>query len=464
MRRRPLEHRARPTGPPRRRSRLRGADIWSLALLGLRGRPVRAALSAAGIALGVATMVAVFGISSSSRSQLLAEIDALGTNLLTVTPGQSFAGQNVTLPQQAPAMISRIGPVLADSAIGDVGANIDLYRNDRIPAADTNAHLRLRRTDLVALHPGGAPRPGQVPQRRHRALPGCGPRCGHGPRAWRRSSRRLRSTVDGRPSVLGRRYPPTAPARPRARSQCTGRVSHRWAVSRCGRVTGRDLRARRSHERQRRGVCPLGHRRSRSPQNVSVANPSDALVARADASAAFESLFVALGAVALLVGGVGIANVMVIAVLERRSEIGLRRALGATKTQVAVQFVSEAALLALIGGAVGAIAGGFFTTVYAAARQWYADHPTGGPGRSGYGRRRRRCPSGCLPGHSCCRPGAFRSASHRLDGGWRFWSSGESVCPSVRTGRVARSFRFLMWLNRSDGAPNNPIGFVPGAG
>ena len=99
---------------------------------------MRAALSAAGIALGVATMVAVFGISSSSRSQLLAEIDALGTNLLTVTPGQSFAGQNVTLPQRAPAMIGRIGPVLADSAIGDVGANINIYRNDRIPAANTN--------------------------------------------------------------------------------------------------------------------------------------------------------------------------------------------------------------------------------------------------------------------------------------------------------------------------------------
>jgi putative ABC transport system permease protein len=109
-----------------------------------------------------------------------------------------------------------------------------------------------------------------------------------------------------------------------------------------------------------------------APQNVSVANPSDALVARADASAAFESLFVALGAVALLVGGVGIANVMVIAVLERRNEIGLRRSLGATKVHVAIQFVSEAALLALIGGVVGAIAGGFFTTVYAAARHWYA--------------------------------------------------------------------------------------------
>ncbi len=151
MRRRSLEYSVWATDPSLRRTRLRGADTWSLAFLGLRGRPGRAALSAAGIALGVATLVAVLGISSSSRSQLLAEIDALGTNLLTVTPSQSVAGQNVTLPKQAPAMISRIGPVVADSAIGDVGVNINIYRNDRIPTANTNAiSVYAAQTSLLA--------------------------------------------------------------------------------------------------------------------------------------------------------------------------------------------------------------------------------------------------------------------------------------------------------------------------
>jgi putative ABC transport system permease protein len=98
---------------------------------------VRAALSAAGIALGIATMVSVLGVSNSSRSQLIAEIDALGTNLLTVTPGQSFSGQNTSLPSQSPAMVRRIGPVFSASAIGDVSANV--YRSDRISAANTNA-------------------------------------------------------------------------------------------------------------------------------------------------------------------------------------------------------------------------------------------------------------------------------------------------------------------------------------
>src|SRR5215510_8544783 len=119
------------------RSVLRVRDIGPLAALGMRTRPARAILSAAGVALGIATMVAVFGISSSSRAQLVAEIDALGTNLLTVTPGQSFSGEDLTLPMTAPAMVRRIRPVLAASAIGDVHASV--YRNDRIPAVNTEA-------------------------------------------------------------------------------------------------------------------------------------------------------------------------------------------------------------------------------------------------------------------------------------------------------------------------------------
>src|SRR6516162_10550185 len=121
------------------RSHLRARDLWGLATLGLRGRPGRTVLSAAGIALGVATMVAVLGISNSSRAQLVSEIDSLGTNILTVTPNPSLSGGNSELPKQSPAMVRRIGPVLAASPIGGVGSNVNVYRNDRVPSANTNA-------------------------------------------------------------------------------------------------------------------------------------------------------------------------------------------------------------------------------------------------------------------------------------------------------------------------------------
>jgi hypothetical protein len=144
------------------------------------------------------------------------------------------------------------------------------------------------------------------------------------------------------------------------------------------------------------------------PEQVNVSRPSDALAARAAAQDAFTSLFVGLGAVALLVGGVGIANVMVISVLERRSEIGLRRALGATRALVAVQFLSESMLLSLLGGLAGVALGAAATAVYApvagglgppwsSARRPASTRPAGRPAC----RRRTRCgrcePSDSLP-------------------------------------------------------------------
>ena len=107
-----------------------------------------------------------------------------------------------------------------------------------------------------------------------------------------------------------------------------------------------------------------------APNEVNVSQPSDVLTARAAAAGAFDSLFLGLGVVALIVGAVGVANIMIISVLERRSEIGLRRALGATKSQIRTQFLAESILLALIGGVVGVLAGIAATAVYASSKDW----------------------------------------------------------------------------------------------
>ncbi len=344
------------------------ADVWPLAVLGLATRPARAVLSAIGVALGIATMVAVIGISSSSRAQLVAQIDALGTNLLTVTPDQSESGQAATLPPQAPAMAARIGPVSGVSAIGDVNANV--YRNDRISPANTNA-ITVYSADAGLLRT----LQGQMAQgafldaataRYPAVVLGADAAAALGV-----------DRADGTAQVwLGQRWftvigimRPVPLVPDLDQTALIGfPVAHRLLGATAAPVQVY-VRAAPASIAAVAAVLPATADPA-SPQSVSVANPVTALTARADATAAFSGLFLALGGVALLVGGIGIANVMVIAVLERRSEIGLRRALGARRLHVAAQFATEAIVLAGCGGVAGAVLGQFATTVYAATRSW----------------------------------------------------------------------------------------------
>jgi len=355
------------------RSRLRVRDVGAVAALGLLARPARAVLSAAGVALGIATMVSVLGISQSSRAQLIAEIDALGTNLLTVTPNSSFTGQVSSLPRQAPAMIRRIGPVLTASAIGDVHASV--YRTDRIPAVNTEAITVYSASSGLLATVQGHLAAGRFLSAATARLPAVVlgadaaaalgvDRADGSVRLW------LGNQWFAVVGIMERL--PLAPELDRTALigfPAAQRLLH--ASGRCAEIYVRTTQA---------GVAAVASvlpatADPAAPQDVGVTNPADALIARADASAAFQGLFLGLGAVALLVGGIGIANVMVIAVLERRGEIGLRRALGASRWHIGVQFVAEAALLAGTGGVAGALLGGFATTVFAATRNWSAVVP-----------------------------------------------------------------------------------------
>jgi putative ABC transport system permease protein len=354
-------------------SRLRAGDVGPLAALGLRSRPVRAVLSAAGVALGIATMVAVLGISSSSRAQLTAEIDALGTNLLTVTPGQSLSGQSFTLSAAAPAMVARIGPVLAASAIGDVNAGV--YRNNRIPAVSTDGiTVYAADTRLLATLQGQLARGrflSAVTARYPAVVLGADAASALGvDRADGTVLLWLGNHWFSVVGILDRL--PLAPELDRTALIGFSVAEHLLHAS----AHPVQIYVRTSPAQVAAVQAVLAATADpAAPQDVAITNPADALTARADASAAFQGLFLGLGAVALLVGGIGIANVMVIAVLERRGEIGLRRALGASRAHVGVQFVAEAVLLAAAGGSAGAVLGGFATTVYAAARHWSAVVP-----------------------------------------------------------------------------------------
>jgi putative ABC transport system permease protein len=354
------------TTAPVESQRLHAGDLVRLSAIGISTRKLRAGLSALGIAIGVAAIVAVLGLSASSQAGLLAEINALGTNLLTVTNGQTLFGQTAELPIAAPAMIARIGPVTDVQYTGATSA--DAFRSPLIPSFDTNAltvaasSLGLPRavgTSLSAgryLNAATATEPVCVLGAEAAQLLGINAVL-PGERIWVNS---MWFYVVGilKPAVLAPEIDSSVlvgfPAADHYLG-LDGNPSEIYVRADTDQVAAVDnvLAATANPE---------------APNEVDVSQPSAALVAEADAKSALNGLFLGLGAVALLVGAVGVANIMVISVLERRSEIGLRRALGATKGHIRIQFLSEAILLSLLGGAVGVGAGALSTGIYASAK------------------------------------------------------------------------------------------------
>jgi putative ABC transport system permease protein len=349
-------------------SRLAPADVLRTGSLGLRTRKLRAGLSALGIAIGIASMVAVLGISESSKADLLAQLDALGTNLLRVAPGQSFFDEETQLPVAAPAMIERVDGVQGVAAVRTL-SGVTVRRNDLVDPIETGG-IAVAAADpalasTVAAH-----------VRRGRFLDAATARY---PTVVLGSIAADQLGIDddgGRVFIGGHWFTVIGILDPVTLDSALDSAAL-IGFDVAARLFGEDRDASTIYVRADPDVIESGLRdvvgataNPERPEEVEVSRPSDALEARAAAKTAFTSLFLGLGAVALLVGGVGIANVMVISVLERRSEVGLRRALGATRRHVGAQFACESLLLAAFGGAVGVLLGAVVTGAYAANRGW----------------------------------------------------------------------------------------------
>jgi putative ABC transport system permease protein len=352
-----------------RTARLGPRDVVRVGVHGLRTRPLRALLSALGIAIGIAAMVAVVGISASSRAELDQLLARLGTNLLTVTPGQTLFGSNAELPPDSVAMIARIGPVESVSATGTV-PDVHVYRTDRIPPEQSNSiAIVASRTDLLTTVGATVASGTWLNEATARY-----PAVVLGATAARRLG--LSHANPDTQVWLGRQWftvigilnpVPLAP-------ELDSSALIGWPVAE--RRLGFDGHPTTVYERcpdasvaAVRQVLPRTAN-PEHPEEVSVSRPSDALAARTAANRTLTTLLLGLGAVSLLVGGVGVANTMVISVLERRNEIGLRRALGATRGQIRSQFLTEAVLLSGLGGLAGVVLGVGVTAAYAATQHW----------------------------------------------------------------------------------------------
>ncbi len=352
-------------------SRLRLADLIPVATIGLRTRPGRAALSVLGVAIGIAAVVAVLGITRSSQAYVLARIDLLGTNLLTVVNGRTVGGDEAQLPATATTSIARTEGVLSTAPTAEL-AGVALFRTDRVPAYETGG-LAVRACDMTLLstldarlahgtflNEATAQYPAVVLG--YEAARGLGIADLSGdPRIW----------------LGGRWYAVIGILRPIELAPEVDRsalIGFSVAAQEFG-YDGHPSRIYVRAETNQTATVATMLARATNPQfpgQVKVSRPSDALSAQLAVADATTSLFLGLGAVALLVGGIGIANVMVISVLERRTEIGLRRALGAGRRHIAAQFLAESLLLGAAGGALGVLFGTVVTLVLAYQRGWQA--------------------------------------------------------------------------------------------
>jgi putative ABC transport system permease protein len=344
-------------------SRLLSSDLFGVGSIGLRTRKLRAALSAVGVAIGIASMVAVLGISASSQAELLSTIDKLGTNLLTVQAGQSFFGGSSELPQKTGVKIASMRGVNDASAVYTV-TGATARRNELVDVNETSGiavqatDLNLPKTLSAELADGHFLTPAEARY----------PTVVLGSVAAERLGI---DSVGGSPQVyIGGQYytvvgilKSVTLATDVDRAALIGLPQAKRAFSTKAHPSSQYVRTSDGDLKAVRALVPATAN-PEHPEEVQVSRPSDALVAKAAAKGAFTSLLLGLGAVALLVGGVGIANVMVISVLERRSEIGLRRALGATRRHISAQFLTESLLLASTGGAVGAALGALVTAIY----------------------------------------------------------------------------------------------------
>jgi putative ABC transport system permease protein len=347
---------------------LRLGDVFRVGAAGPKARKLRTALSALGVSIGIAALVGVLGLSNSSRADLIDKINALGTNLLTVTAGSGIGAGDSKLPGTSAGAVARLSMIEQTSSVWSVDTTI--RRNDYVDEGRSNAITVAAADPTLLTTLKGSLAAGTFLDASTTSYPNAvlGSVAAERLGVVNLDTPAYVQIGDQRVKVIGILNQFTLAAD----LDRTVMIGHGAAVryfDAGDAPTSVYVRVGDGQIDQARSLLP-GTADPESPEEVTVSRPSDALEAQSAAKTAFTQLFLGLGAVALLVGGVGIANVMVIAVIERRGEIGLRRALGATTAHIRYQFVTESVLLSALGGVCGVAIGALVTYVYATSQGW----------------------------------------------------------------------------------------------
>jgi putative ABC transport system permease protein len=344
------------------KNKLRTRDLFFVAVYGVKARKGRAALTSIGIGIGIAAIVAVSGIAASGSADLLSTLESLGTNLVKASPQAGFFGTQEELPEGVIGMVERIGPV-------------------EEVTSTTQTDLLVRRSNFISEFEGGGI---STIVTSSELLNVIGGKLSEG-RFITDGLSDLPVTVLG--SVTAKRLGITNLSKPTKiliddewfgvigiveelkihpdldRSVFIGYGAAKKLFDINEEPTTIYLRANPTFiEDVVEVIAPSMN--PENPDQVEVSRPSDALEAQQAVEASFTNLLLGLGSVALLVGGVAIANVMVMSVLERRMEIGVRRSIGATRREIRYQFLLESIVLSGIGGLVGVMLGSLITLAY----------------------------------------------------------------------------------------------------
>ena len=359
------------------RPHLSPRDLVGEALASLTARPGRAVLTALGTVLGVAALVATLGLSKTAGNQIVGRFDALAATDIVVAPKAASAGRVVAgriLPWDAEARAGRLNGVVAAGTLSDVDLRGELVRSVPVndPVAQTEFQLPVK-----------AASPGLFPAVRARLVTGRLPDAGHSARADRVAvvganvAEQLHVTrVEDQPAILlgDRLYTVIGVVSSVARQPSLlgsviipeGTATRDFGLEAPGSV---QVETRIGAAALIAGQLPMALSPN-DPAQLKVTAPPEPRRVRAGVQSDLNALFLLLGAVSLLIGATGIANVTLVSVLERVGEIGLRRSLGAARRHIAGQFLLESTTLGLLGGVLGAALGTLVVVGVAASRTW----------------------------------------------------------------------------------------------